>query len=56
MAEWRLEGLSKRFGGTQAVSGLDLTVSDGELLVLLGPDRRRQDHDPAAGGGAGAAG
>jgi multiple sugar transport system ATP-binding protein len=37
VAEWRLEALSKRFGSTQAVSKLDLTVSDGELLVLLGP-------------------
>ncbi len=37
MAEWRLEGISKRFGHTQAVADLSLTVADGELLVLLGP-------------------
>jgi multiple sugar transport system ATP-binding protein len=37
VAEWRLEGLSKRFGHTQAVADLSLTVADGELLVLLGP-------------------
>ncbi|HKE19906.1 MAG TPA: ABC transporter ATP-binding protein [Kofleriaceae bacterium] len=37
MPEWRLEGLSKRFGHNQAVADLSLTVADGELLVLLGP-------------------
>jgi multiple sugar transport system ATP-binding protein len=37
VAEWTLEGLCKRFGHTQAVVDLGLTVSDGELLVLLGP-------------------
>lgn len=37
MAELVLEGVSKRFGRTQAVSALDLTVGDGELVVLLGP-------------------
>jgi len=37
MAEITLEGVSKRFGRTPAVEDLDLTVHDGELLVLLGP-------------------
>jgi multiple sugar transport system ATP-binding protein len=37
VAEWRLEGISKRFGHTQAVADLSLTVADAELLVLLGP-------------------
>lgn len=37
MAELALEGISKRFGRTQALSDLDLRVGDGELLVLLGP-------------------
>ncbi len=37
MAELRLEGVSRSFGRTQAVSGLDLRVKDGELVVLLGP-------------------
>ncbi|HYZ32719.1 MAG TPA: ATP-binding cassette domain-containing protein, partial [Crenalkalicoccus sp.] len=37
MAELRLEGLAKRFGAVQAVAGLDLTVADGEFVVLLGP-------------------
>ncbi|MCC8428664.1 sulfate ABC transporter ATP-binding protein [Reyranella aquatilis] len=33
----RAEGLAKSFGGTVAVSGLDLAVEPGELLALLGP-------------------
>jgi multiple sugar transport system ATP-binding protein len=37
MAELVLEGVSKRFGRTEALSTLDLTVGDGELVVLLGP-------------------
>ena len=38
MAEIRIEGLWKRFrDGTVAVEGLDLTIEDGELFVLLGP-------------------
>jgi len=32
-----LDGLTKRFGATVAVDGVDLTVEPGELLVLLGP-------------------
>jgi branched-chain amino acid transport system ATP-binding protein len=31
-------GLSKHFGGVHAVSGLDLTVADGEVLGLIGPN------------------
>jgi branched-chain amino acid transport system ATP-binding protein len=31
-------GLSKRFGGVQAVSGLDVDVADGEVLGLIGPN------------------
>ncbi|KAB7512849.1 ATP-binding cassette domain-containing protein [Halosegnis rubeus] len=33
----RLRNVTKRFGDATAVSGLDLTVRDGELLTLLGP-------------------
>jgi iron(III) transport system ATP-binding protein len=32
-----LDGVGKRYGPETAVSGLDLTVRDGELLTLLGP-------------------
>ncbi len=37
MAEVRLSGLTKRFGATAAVDGLDLTIPDGAFVVLLGP-------------------
>jgi multiple sugar transport system ATP-binding protein len=38
MAAVRLSGLGKVFpGGTRAVAGLDLTIEDGELMVLVGP-------------------
>ena len=31
-------GLSRRFGGVQAVAGLDLDVAEGEVLGLIGPN------------------
>jgi ABC-2 type transport system ATP-binding protein len=31
-------GLRKRFGATQAVDGLDVTVAQGEIVGLIGPD------------------
>jgi len=37
MAEFRFEGVSKRFGTTAAVSDLSLAAADGEFIVLLGP-------------------
>jgi ABC-2 type transport system ATP-binding protein len=33
-----VEGLVKRFGGTTAVDGVDLTVEEGTVLGLLGPN------------------
>ena len=33
----RLAGISKRFGHTHAVAGVELEVADGELLALVGP-------------------
>jgi multiple sugar transport system ATP-binding protein len=37
MAVVRLEKITKRYGGTVAVEGVDLTIGDGEFMVLLGP-------------------
>jgi multiple sugar transport system ATP-binding protein len=37
VAEVVLDGVSKRFGRTQAVADVSLRVSDGEFVVLLGP-------------------
>jgi multiple sugar transport system ATP-binding protein len=37
MAELLLEGVGKRFGDVQAVQGLNLNISSGEFIVLLGP-------------------
>jgi iron(III) transport system ATP-binding protein len=33
----QIEGLSKSFGATKVIEGLDMEVRDGEFLVLLGP-------------------
>jgi multiple sugar transport system ATP-binding protein len=37
MADFRLDGVAKRFGDVQAVSGLSLEAASGEFIVLLGP-------------------
>ncbi|ASJ05065.1 ABC transporter ATP-binding protein [Thermococcus barossii] len=37
MVEVKLEGITKRFGDFEAVKDLNLTIKDGEFLVLLGP-------------------
>jgi multiple sugar transport system ATP-binding protein len=37
MARIVLEGVTKTFGRTTAVDGVDLEIEDGELVVLLGP-------------------
>jgi multiple sugar transport system ATP-binding protein len=37
MAEITLRGVAKSFKSTTAVAGLDLTIADGEFVVLLGP-------------------
>ena len=33
-----VSGLSKRFGGLQAVGGLDLSMAQGEMLGMIGPN------------------
>jgi len=37
MAQIRLEGLRKSYGQLEVVHGIDLTIGDGEFLVLVGP-------------------
>jgi sn-glycerol 3-phosphate transport system ATP-binding protein len=37
VAEVEFRGVSRRFGDVQALRGLDLTVGDGEFLILVGP-------------------
>lgn len=37
MAEVQLTGVKKYFGDVKAVDGVDLSIKDGEFLVLLGP-------------------
>ena len=37
MAEVRLERVAKSYGSVRVIDGLDLSVEDGELLVLVGP-------------------
>ncbi len=37
MAALRIRGLHKRFGAVKVLKGIDLTIDNGEFLVLLGP-------------------
>ncbi len=37
MAHIRLDGVTKKFGGTTALRDLNLDIADGEFFVLLGP-------------------
>ena len=37
MADIRLKSISKRFGDVEVIPGLDLTMPDGQVTVLLGP-------------------
>ncbi|MDR2240501.1 MAG: ABC transporter ATP-binding protein [Zoogloeaceae bacterium] len=34
----RIEGVTKRFGGVQALAGIDLDIAEGEFFGLLGPN------------------
>ena len=37
MAELRLEGVKKSFGETEVLKGIDLSIDEGDFVVLLGP-------------------
>ena len=41
----KTRGLTKRYDDLVAVDHLDLDIRAGEIFGLLGPERRRQDHD-----------
>ena len=47
-----ITGLSKWFGELEALRGIDVAVEQGEFISVVGPERLRQDHVPAHGGGA----
>ena len=38
MSLLQLRGVSQRFGGLQALDGVDLTVEEGELIGIIGPN------------------
>ena len=46
----KVERLEKSFGDVRAVEGVSFHVAPGEIVGLLGPERRGQDdddqHDP----------
>ncbi|MEO0762885.1 MAG: ABC transporter ATP-binding protein, partial [Pseudomonadota bacterium] len=37
MAEVTLENITKRYGATRALQGVDLAIADGEFMTLVGP-------------------
>ena len=37
MADVRLTGVTKRFGATEVLKGIDLEIADGEFIVFVGP-------------------
>jgi hypothetical protein len=48
MARIVLDGVTKVFGSeVVAVNDMSLDIRDGEFMVLVGPSRVREVHDPA---------
>ncbi len=39
-----LRSVSRRFGGLIAVNNVSFELHAGEIVGLIGPERRRQDH------------
>lgn len=46
-----VRGLDVRYGNLNAVRGLDMTVSRGEVVAFLGPERGWKDDDRGGHGG-----
>ena len=40
-----VNGLNAWYGESHILHGVDFEVREGEVVTLLGPQRRRQDHD-----------
>lgn len=43
-AIYEVHGLTKRYGRTAALNGVDFAVTPGKLVGLLGPQRQRQNN------------
>ena len=44
-----LRHVAMRFGDKQVLDYMSLAVAPQERLVIIGTERRREDHDPAVG-------
>jgi hypothetical protein len=43
-----VSGLAKAFGARTVIDGIDLTLKEGTVFALLGPNGHRQNVQPAA--------
>ncbi len=44
-AELRIQGVSKQFGGVQAISQVSMEVRHGEIVSVIGPNGAEQRGD-----------
>ena len=42
-----VRGLSKSFGNLEVLRDIDLDVHRGEVVVIIGPSRIREEHAPS---------
>ncbi len=52
MADLTVDDLALRYGDTEILQGVSVSVPPGKVVALLGPVGQRQDHAAARGGGA----